>query len=46
MIGIGGGAAAPPPPPPPPMGMNQQGGMDMSSLAAQLQQAKLKRSGK
>ncbi|XP_031640425.1 protein enabled isoform X2 [Contarinia nasturtii] len=39
--------SAPPPPPPPPMGLNQgQGSMDMSSLAAQLQQAKLKRNAK
>ncbi|XP_055313029.1 protein enabled isoform X2 [Sitodiplosis mosellana] len=40
--------SAPPPPPPPPMGgLNQGGGaMDMSSLAAQLQQAKLKRNAK
>lgn len=38
---------APPPPPPPPGGLNQgQGSMDMSSLAAQLQQAKLKRNAK
>lgn len=38
---------APPPPPPPPTGLNQgQGSMDMSSLAAQLQQAKLKRNAK
>lgn len=38
---------APPPPPPPPTGLNQSGGsMDMSSLAAQLQQAKLKRNAK
>lgn len=39
--------SAPPPPPPPPGGLNQGGGtMDMSSLAAQLQQAKLKRNAK
>ncbi|KAG5676341.1 hypothetical protein PVAND_006184 [Polypedilum vanderplanki] len=35
-------AGAPPPPPPPPNNA-KSGGMDMSSLAAQLQQAKLKR---
>lgn len=42
------GGCAPPPPPPPPMGgLNQgQGSMDMSSLASQLQQAKLKRNTK
>lgn len=41
------GGCAPPPPPPPPTGLNQgQGAMDMSSLAAQLQQAKLKRNAK
>lgn len=40
-------AAAPPPPPPPMAGLNNAGGgMDMSSLAAQLQQAKLKRNTK
>lgn len=35
------GAGAPPPPPPPPMA--KPGGMDMGSLAAQLQQAKLRK---
>lgn len=36
----------PPPPPPPPGGFNANMGMDMSSLASQLQQAKLKRNAK
>lgn len=36
----------PPPPPPPVGGLNNSGTMDMSSLAAQLQQAKLKRNAK
>lgn len=41
------GGAAPPPPPPPMSGLlNQSIGMDMSSLASQLQQAKLKRNAK
>ncbi|CAD7089307.1 unnamed protein product [Hermetia illucens] len=49
---MGGGplGAAPPPPPPPPMGglaaKNDSGAMDMSSLAAQLQNARLKRNNK
>lgn len=38
--------SAPPPPPPPPGGLQSGGTMDMSSLAAQLQQAKLKRNAK
>lgn len=39
--------SAPPPPPPLPTGLNQgQSSIDMSSLAAQLQQAKLKRNAK
>lgn len=37
---------APPPPPLPPGGLMNTGTMDMSSLAAQLQQAKLKRNAK
>lgn len=41
------GGAAPPPPPPPMSGLLTQSiGMDMSSLASQLQQAKLKRNAK
>lgn len=45
-LGNNTGAAAPPPPPPPPnLGMGK-GGMDMSSLATQLKNAKLKSSQK
>lgn len=40
------GGCAPPPPPPPPGGLMNANTMDMSSLAAQLQQAKLKRNAK
>lgn len=45
IVGPVGGA---PPPPPPPMSglLNQSVGMDMSCLASQLQQAKLKRNAK
>lgn len=50
-VGVGAGAGAPPPPPPPPMGglgmkKEESGTMDMSSLAAQLQNARLKRNNK
>lgn len=41
----GNAGGVPPPPPPPPMGLNANGGMDMSSLAAQLQQTKNKLKG-
>lgn len=40
------GGNVPPPPPPPPGGLMNANTMDMSSLAAQLQQAKLKRNAK
>ncbi|KAJ8944118.1 hypothetical protein NQ318_013300 [Aromia moschata] len=43
--GPGGGVAAPPPPPPPPMNIAATGG-EVNSLAAQLQNARLKRNSK